>query len=203
VGLGAVILAAVTVDRQLALLALHADEVRDDLPRRRCWSTSERRSTKEWGEEATVMTTTRLHWNHPDLAQAILDLPPNRVRLVIEAAVRLVLDNAGLDGKLVDAILAAVDGRATLPVSDRAQLEELQQQCDNRYLDMQDQDSREPQQPIPEKGLRLFYRARALAAVLGALDGVDGPAAADIVYEAIASRPNESEIVSAISNIAG
>jgi hypothetical protein len=39
--------------------------------------------------------------------------------------------------------------------------------------------------------------------VLGALDGVDGPAAADIVYEAIASRPNESEIVSAISNIAG
>lgn len=149
------------------------------------------------------MTTTRLHWNHPDLAQAILDLPPNKVRLVIEAAARLALDTAGLDGKLVDTILAAVDGRATLSDSDRAQLEELQQQCDNWYLDMQDQDSREPQQPIPEEGLRLFYRARALAAVLGALDGVDGPAAADIVYEAIASRSNEAEIVSVISKVAG
>jgi hypothetical protein len=149
------------------------------------------------------MITTRLHWSHPDLAQTILDLPPSKVRLVIGTAARLALENADLDSKLANAVLAAVDGRATLFSSDRAQLEELQQQCDNRYLNLQDQDSREPQQPISEEGLQLFYRARALAAVLGALDGGDGPAAADIVYEAIASSSNESEIVSAISNVAG
>lgn len=148
------------------------------------------------------MTTTRLHWNYPIIAQTILDLPPDRVKLVVQAAVRLALQNAELNNDVTDSILAAVDGHATVGEPVRGRLEQMQEEYDNHYLDMQDQDMRDARQPIPEEGLRSFYRARALASLLRALDGPDDPAtAADVVYEAIASSPDESINVAALSRL--
>lgn len=81
----------------------------------------------------------------------------------------------------------------------RKQLEDLQKQYDNQYLDMQDQDSRDAHQAIPAEGLRFFYRASALSAVLRALDNTnDAEAATDIVYETIASSSDESTIVATL-----
>jgi hypothetical protein len=144
---------------------------------------------------------TRLHSKYPELAQQILSAPGDKRRLAVRTAGNCALRNAGLEGDLLEASLAALDRREPLQPEMRTRLEELQRECDDRYLDVLD--SLDARQTLPAEALEAFHRARALAAVLGALEDADGPRATDIVYEAIASSPNESDIVSAISNVAG
>lgn len=143
---------------------------------------------------------TRLHSKYPELARMIVNASRDKARLVVRTAARLAVDNAGLEGDLGRAALAAVDGRERLQSETRAQLEELQRQWDDRYLAVQD--SLEADQEFPADALVLFHRARALAAVLGALEAANGVAAANIVYETIASTSDELKIVSAILEVA-
>jgi hypothetical protein len=109
------------------------------------------------------------------------------------------LRNAHLEGDLLDATLAAVDGRKTLRPELRERLVDLQQRWDDRYLDVQD--SLEAGEQPPAEALEAFHRARALDAVLGALEEADGPATTDIVYEAIMSGAGGPELVSVISEV--
>jgi hypothetical protein len=143
---------------------------------------------------------TRLHSKYPDLAQTILALPPAKVQLVVRTAAKLALQNAGLEGDLLRGALAAVEGRQVLEPDIKEKLTDLQQQLDNSYLDAQD--SSKGQQELPAEALQSFYRARALAAVLAAIMEVDAMKATDVVYEAIASSSNETEIAADVSRIA-
>ncbi len=126
----------------------------------------------------------------------ILALPPFKLRLVVETAAKLALQNAGLEGSLLRDALAAVDGGEVARLGVRNALAALQQQLDDSYLDAQD--SSEGQQDLPAEALQAFFRARALAAVLGAMVEVDAAGATDVVYEAIASSQNEDEVAETI-----
>ena len=144
---------------------------------------------------------TRLHSKYSGLAQMILALPPVKVRLVVATAAKLALQNAELESDLLQEVLAAVDGRASLQPDVKDRLIALQWQMDDSYLDAQD--SPEGQRGLPTEALRSFCRARALAAVLGALGEVDVTGATEVVYEAIVSSSNEDEVAEAIQRSAG
>lgn len=138
----------------------------------------------------------RLHSKYPELAQMILASPPAKVRLVVTTAAKLALQNSGIEDDLLRDAQEAVDGREPLQPDVKEQLIELQRRLDDSYLDAQD--SPEGQGELPTAALLSFRRARALAAVLGAIVEVDAMGATDVAYEAIASSSNEAEAVETI-----
>ncbi len=63
------------------------------------------------------------------------------------------------------------------------------------------QDSIEAHEELPAAALSSFRRARALAAVLGAIDDVDAAAATDVIYETLASSSKEAEVLAALREV--
>jgi hypothetical protein len=143
---------------------------------------------------------TRLHSKYPELAEAILAASHDRIQQTVKSAGQLAVENARLEGSLLDAAVAAIERREHLRPELRTRLEEMQRRLDDRYLDVLG--SLGVDQKLPADALDAFHRARALSAVLGSLeDDVDGAAATDVVYEAIASSSDESDIVATVSQV--
>lgn len=132
---------------------------------------------------------TRLHSRYPALADKILRASTEGLQRVVGTAVRLAIQKWDAESALAKAILAAVDGREQLQASARERLRESQQRWDKRYLEMQEE--LESNKQLPAEGLRAFHRARALAAVLYAIDPLDATRATEVVYEALASSTDE------------
>lgn len=126
----------------------------------------------------------------------ILASPPARTRLIVTTAAKHALWNTGLEGDSLRELQEAVDGREALQPGVKEQIIELQRRSDDSYLDAQD--SPEGQGELTTEALLSFRRARALAAVLGAIAEVDAMGATAVVYETIASSSNEAEVVEAI-----
>ena len=138
---------------------------------------------------------TRLHSKYPALAERIL-ASPKAVPRIVSAAARVAVQSAELHATLSDAAIAAVDNGTPLDASIRRGLQELQEQSDNSYLDAQD--ALGAGEPLPASALAAFRRARALAALLGALEARSGLQLTEVVYEALASSEDEVEARKAI-----
>jgi hypothetical protein len=114
----------------------------------------------------------------------------------VSAAVRLAVRSAGLQTTLSDAAIAAVDNGTPLDASVQKALQERQEQSDNSYLDAQD--ALGAAETLPSSALAAFRRARALAALLGALEAQSGLQVTEVVYEALASSEDEAEALKTI-----
>lgn len=108
---------------------------------------------------------------------------------MVGTAVRIAIQKWDAESALAKAVLAAVYGREQLQASARERLRESQERWDSRYLKMQEE--LEANKKLPAEGLRAFHRARALAAVLYAIDPLDAIRATEVVYEALASSTDE------------
>jgi len=134
------------------------------------------------------MKKTRLHSKYPALAERILS-SPEVVRRVVTAAARVAVHGSGLPDPLAAVTMSAIDSGAPLDPKVRQRLQELQEESDNSYLDAQD--ALGPTETLSRDALREFRRARALAALLAAVDRQEGAQATEVVYEALASSEDE------------
>jgi hypothetical protein len=130
---------------------------------------------------------TRLHSKYPTLAERILSC--SEVPRIVAAAARVAVQSSGLQERIAAVTVAAVDSGSPLDPEIRKRLQELQEESDNNYLDAQD--ALGPTETLSADALREFRRARALAALLAAVDVRDGTQAAEVVYEALASSEDE------------
>jgi hypothetical protein len=140
---------------------------------------------------------TRLHSKHPALADRILSSSPgDRVRIVRTAA-RVAAVNSGLPAPVADAAITAVDSGTPLDASVKDQMQALQEELDNIYLDALD--ALGPTDAPSAEALRAFRRARALAALIYAVNAGDALQATEVVYEALASSEDEKADLATIA----
>lgn len=115
---------------------------------------------------------------------------PEVVSRVVPAVARLAVQSSGLQESLAAVVLTAVDGGAPLDRQVRDLLQQLHAESDHKYLEAQD--ALGPREAPSADMLREFRRARALAALLAAVDCRDGHQATEVVYEALASSEDEA-----------
>jgi hypothetical protein len=144
----------------------------------------------------TDLVSARLHLKHPDLARAIFSASPDDVRRVVTAAARVALRNARLDRALHDTVLAAIEGLRALAPDARAELVRVQERCEARYFEgLSACGPHDHLAQVDPQAKQSFFCARGADAVLRALGDLDAAAATDVVYETLASDPNEAMIV--------
>jgi hypothetical protein len=139
---------------------------------------------------------TRLHSKYPVVAEQIL-ASRRTVRNIVTAAARVAVRNAGLDPSLAGPAIAAIERGVPLDPGFRKRLQDLKRESDNTYLDAQD--ALGPTEALSPTALAAFRRARAIAALLGALDSTSSTQAAEVVYEALASSDDEEKALVTIT----
>ena len=140
--------------------------------------------------------TSRLESKHPHLARCVRSLPEDALKRVVGIAGTIAVGNARLEPALAAAVIVAFEQGTRVEPDVREHLVILQEQLDGSYLDVLD--SLRAGQELPAQAALMFHRARALAAVLQALEMPSDVEAGEVVYEAIASDPDEAKIVSAL-----
>jgi|HubBroStandDraft_1064217.scaffolds.fasta_scaffold15179_3 hypothetical protein len=139
---------------------------------------------------------TRLHSTYPEVAEQIL-ASRKGVPRIVTAPARVAVRNAGLEPSLADPAIAAIERGVPLDTSFRKRLQDLQEESDNSYLDAQN--ALGPTEALSPSALAAFRRARAIAALLGALDSPSSVHAAEVVYEALASSDDEAKALETIA----
>lgn len=144
----------------------------------------------------TNVAAIRLYLKYPDLAMAILSAAPDEVRRMVTVAARLALRNARLDRALHEPVLAAIEGLRALAPDARAELVRVQERCEARYFEgLSACGPYDHLDQVDPQATQSFFCARGADAVLRALGDLDAAAATDVVYETLASDPNEAMIV--------
>ena len=136
---------------------------------------------------------TRLQTDHPDLGDAVLRASPIVARVVAGLSAKLVMDMTGLDRAFIEAALTALSGRGALPMEMMEKLQDLQEEADTSYLGVLE--ALDADQALPPDADAQFRRARALTALLFALETSDGLEASEAIYEALAASHDELSVV--------
>ena len=144
------------------------------------------------------MNPTRLHTLSDELASAVRDANPERQRRAVLAACEFAARSASLSDSVVGEALDVLR-RDDMGASDlRNRLGELAHQADDAYFEAADrQDEAEENR---NDALRLFSRARALAALAFAL-APDPTGPSEAIYEAATSLDDPSALLEEVRRI--
>jgi hypothetical protein len=141
---------------------------------------------------------TRLHSTHPLLAGALLAASPLSRRRAVRAVASVAVGRAGIEPKLAQSVVSAIDAQTELGPELRLRVDALRERADDEYV--QAQEALAPGDSLPDGALAAFHRARALQALTFALESVDGDCATEVVYEALASGAAEEEVIAAVTS---
>jgi hypothetical protein len=144
--------------------------------------------------DTTEETMTRLETVAKDLAVKLKAASPKQQRVAGLAACRLALQRAPVDDPVVTESLSQLQQVGVLSLTLIEALNDLTEQLDTRYFDLQDKAEEAGDDPdMRAESLRLFSQARSVAA-LSFAGGEDSLIAAmEAIYEASATSDDDNK----------
>jgi hypothetical protein len=142
---------------------------------------------------------TRLEALLPELAEKLRQASAARQRAASTAACEFAISHAKVEHPLVEKALEKVRKADVLSPKEKTDIDALVTQFDEEYFAAQE--AAEEGRASPDESVRLFGRARAVAALSFAGNGDAFETATEAIYEAAATTDDKEELTALIQTV--